>query len=146
MKTTYTLLSLAVLLSLASCREKPKPAAKPAMKRRELPSGDIRGWDTYNAVMLVATKNGMGIDTVARLVMDYDKLIDAGEVYDIEAQLPTMSSFAEEDHHSIAEDRAFFINQGKKYGVTPATIATVLTDFYTLGGSNRDYPEPNGNQ
>jgi hypothetical protein len=144
MTTSYSLLSLALLLSISSCGEKPKSTT--TAKARHLADGDIRGWDTYNAVVLVATKNGLGIDTVAQLVKDYDKLIDGGEVYDIEAQLPGMTSLAEEDHHPIAVDRAFFGEQGKKYGVTAVTIATVLMDFYTLGGSNRDYPEPNSNQ
>ncbi|RZK37500.1 MAG: hypothetical protein EOO61_08915 [Hymenobacter sp.] len=133
-----------LLLTLVACGEKPKPKSTSTTKARHLADGDIRGWDTYNAIVLVATKNGVGIDTVAQLVKDYDKLIDGGETYDIEAQLPNMTSLAEEDHHPIAVDRAFFVEQGKKYGVTAVTISTVLMDFYTLGGSNRDYPEPQG--
>lgn len=129
MKTPLLLAALA----LAACQSAP-PAPGPARATAPgLPTADPRGWYTYPAVLLVATKYHLGVDTVARVLQHYNAHLQG--VPGAEAQrggLPLYLPPAAAQAVSVQTDQAFFQEQGRQCGAPAATVAAMLTDFYLL--------------
>ena len=91
-------------------------------------------------IVLVAVKHHIGIDTVAQLVRGFDKHF-GGFGIDYDVQLPQAYRKYEEDAQPIGTDAAFFTQQGQYFNLQPSVIADVISDFYLIGGSSRDFPQ-----
>ncbi|WP_157780903.1 hypothetical protein [Hymenobacter sedentarius] len=147
-----SLKALGLCIGLASCGHSTastpvgKKLKDPNAGKHRLAQHDPRGWQTYPIIVLIATKHGIGIDTAGQLVRNFEgrftgyghNTFQSG----VEAMLPTPYNGYEENTSSMNDDSAFFKTQGKQFGLSPALVASIIADFYLIGGSNRTYPEP----
>lgn len=143
MKNVFGSISLlASFLTLAGCEHTPPPKKPdPNAGKHHLATSDPRTWETYPLIVLVATKHHVGIDTVAQLVESFNSRFE-GMGVDYEPQLPSSSKVYEEDTEPIASDAAFIAKQGQPFGLKPSEVADIISDFYLIGGSSRDFPSP----
>lgn len=148
MKTKMVSIALIVLVS--GCKQKPPPnKINPNAGKHKIELSDIRRWRTYPVVLLVAAKHHIGPDTVGVLVRSFEKQLHASHIYyhtepEWQAQLPERLEGYQEDVGTVSQDVKFFAIQGQKYNLSASAIADIITDFYLIGGSNREFPEPGG--
>lgn len=112
--------------------------------KHQLSESDPRQWSTYPTLLLVATKHHIGIDTLAQVIKQFDDRFE-GLGYDFEVQMPSTSNQYQEDTRPIEEDEEFLSAIGQRVKRSPAEVATIISDFYLIGGANRDFPESTSN-
>jgi hypothetical protein len=135
----YSMLLLGLMLP--SCGHKPpEKTVDLNAGKHKLADRDPRSWASYPVLLLVSTKYHVGIDTAAQIIKQFDARFD-GDGADFEPTIPSVSIEYEEDTHPIAEDKDFFMTQAKRTRLPVTTVASLITEFYLLGGSNREYPE-----
>ncbi|QKG54383.1 hypothetical protein [Hymenobacter sp. BRD67] len=143
-----TLLALLLLLTACKQRRAAEVAEKkdPNFGKRLLQPSDPRRLDTYLMLLLVAVKYKVGVDTAAQIISAFDKRFSYKHITD-----GRLNSFPfsvgrnyEEDAQPIRNDVLFFSKQGEKFRLYPSVVADVVYSFYSLMGSNRYYPEPQG--
>lgn len=147
MKALFSGLALLGLL-LPGCGHKTPPKEPdPNRGKHKLAASDPRSWETYPVVALVAMKHRVGIDTVAQLLRSFEGRFGGdAEGPTFEAQLPTTyTKYYEEDAAPTADDVKYFAAEAAKYGLYPSAVADIISDFYLIGGSNRDFPEKSEN-
>ncbi|MBU6119496.1 hypothetical protein [Hymenobacter siberiensis] len=117
----------------------------PNAGKHQLAKNDPRTWQTYPVVVLVATKYRIGVDTTAQLIRSFEERFNGlGQdtfLSGMETLLPVTYNRYEENTATAVDDSAFFLEQSKRFGLPPSLIASLIIDFYTIGGSNRTYPE-----
>lgn len=138
---SHAFLMLLGLWIIASCTkaELPKEPDPNAGKHR-LSSADVRSWEEYPILLLVATKHHVGVDTVAQLVTAFSSefnrnglnIVLPAELNRGVDQIPSAYNLYEEDTPSVEEDATFFVKQGNKYNLFPSAAANIITDFYSL--------------
>ena len=104
---------------------------------------DPRSWRTYPAIVLIATKYQLQIDTTAHLLDSFERRFNrrTRSRLPFRAELPQRPQHFAQYAASMQEDTQYFVEQGRRLGIAPSTVAAVITDFYLLGGSNRPLPE-----
>ncbi|WP_201987704.1 hypothetical protein [Hymenobacter rubidus] len=147
-----TIKAFSLCIGLAACGHS-TASTPPNQKPKDLNAGkhqlaknDPRTWQTYPIIVLVATKYRVGIDTTAQIVQSFEERFNGlgqhGFLSGMETLLPVTYNHHEEDTATVTDDSAYFLEQGKRFGLPPSLIASLIVDFYTIGGSNRPYPEP----
>jgi hypothetical protein len=113
--------------------------------KHRIAADNLRGWNTYPIIVLVAAKHRIGADTVAQLAQRFDTLFD-GMGVDVEAKLPEPIVSYDEELLPSTSVPNFFKAQQQAFGLSTLEVAEILNDFYLLGGSNRTYPDPVPNE
>ena len=100
------LVFLLLVLGVSAChrKEPPKPIDPDAGKHL-LGDSDPRSWYTYPALLLIAARHHVGVDTVTALTVEFNKRF-GGDDTDLtfKAQLPRDSQLYEEDAPTTAAD------------------------------------------
>jgi hypothetical protein len=123
-----------------------KEQKDPNAGKHKLAKQDPRHWQTYPIIVLVATKHSVGIDTARQLIQSFEERFnDLGQhtfLSQLDVMFPVSYKYYEEGTPSMADDAAYFKVQGKRYGLATSVVANIIADFYLIGGSNREYPDP----
>lgn len=138
------LFTLSCLWLLVACaKEPPQKEPDPNAGKHQLSPDEVRGWDDYPALLLIATRHHVGVDTVAQLVKAFSNEFSRGGIrFTLPnshiGRLPLSHSVYEEDTPSLRKDVKFFKMQASRYGLEPSDVATIISGFYILAATSED--------